>query len=313
MKKFLGRLLLFSFCLSLLLLGLHFFQKKYNRDPPHYALHYQELYQAQTKSNAIIIGASHAVHGIRPALLNSESLQFYNFALNGAGPKFYEQWYKKIFSKEYPKPAVCLYAVDWFMFNEAWLWRSFEVDSEYFSWTLFQECLFDQSFNPTTLVYNRIAFLKYRKQLLDALRLNTENRTFPVKDYDRGFIPFYTPFKAKNFVYEDAVEDLIHAKRQQDAFVGLVKRMQEEGIQVIFVLPPEYQLDEKVYQSEGALYLEALATSLEIPYLNFNTKLRDHRINDEQNNFSDWGHLNAQGSITFSQKLKKALAQLLQE
>lgn len=303
----------FSACLGVLLFGLNIFQSKYNLDPPHYALHYQELYQIETKSNAIIIGASHAVHGIRPSILQTENFQFYNFALNGAGPQFYLKWYEDLFSKQYPKPQVCFYAVDWFMFNEDWLWRDFESDSEYFSSDLFMNCLLSKELNRTALLQNRLAFLKYRKQLLSALRFKTENLAFPVKAYDRGFIPFTTAFKAKNFVYEEDVDLLLSSTAEKKALLLLVEKMQAAGIQIIFVMPPEYQLAAKIYQSAPALFLDSLAKELAIPYLNFNTSLRKDMINNEITNFSDWGHLNAEGSLKFSKALRKEWIKLGKE
>ncbi|MFK8103653.1 MAG: hypothetical protein AB8G15_14060 [Saprospiraceae bacterium] len=310
MKTFLFRLLTFVTFLAVLLLGLNIFQSKYNLDPPHYARHYQELYQVETKSNAIIIGASHAVHGIRPSLLQTENFQFYNFALNGAGPQFYLKWYEDLFSKQYPKPKVCFYAVDWFMFNEDWLWRNFEADSEYFAADLFINCLRSKELNRTALLQNRLAFFKYRKQLLSALSFKTENLAFPVKAYDRGFIPFKTAFKEKNFVYEEDVEMLVSSFDEKKALISLLEKMQAAGIQIIFVMPPEYQLTAEIYQSPPALFLDSLAEVLTIPYLNFNTNLRSDTINSEITNFSDWGHLNAEGSFKFSSALRKEWSKL---
>ena len=55
---------------------------------------------------------------------------FFNFALNGCVPSYYQDWYE-IFENEahYPKPKAIVWCVDWFMFDTDWLWRRITFDS----------------------------------------------------------------------------------------------------------------------------------------------------------------------------------------
>ena len=99
----------------------------------HYYGQFYEMFNHMYKANTIFLGSSRSVYGINPLYLeNVESLEdysFYNFSLNAAGPSYYLQWYD-VFKKEanYPLPDTVVYCVDWFMFDEPWMWRSFNYD-----------------------------------------------------------------------------------------------------------------------------------------------------------------------------------------
>ncbi|MCB0410733.1 MAG: hypothetical protein KDD29_10975, partial [Flavobacteriales bacterium] len=80
----------------------------------HYELQYQEIVQQKKKTDFIILGTSHATHGVRPDVLDSLGYGFYNFAMNGSSPEFYWNWYVNIFAPYHPKPKYCIWATDWF-------------------------------------------------------------------------------------------------------------------------------------------------------------------------------------------------------
>lgn len=104
-----------------------------NRDYHYYGQFY-EMFNQMYKADTIFLGSSRTVYGINPLYLdNADSLQyysFYNFALNAAGPSYYLQWYD-VFKNEanYPLPDTVIYSVDWFMFDDSWMWRRFNYDT----------------------------------------------------------------------------------------------------------------------------------------------------------------------------------------
>jgi hypothetical protein len=92
---------------------------------------FYELYQQDVSADVIILGTSHATHGINPKYLEEQNTghKFFNFALNGSNPTYYYEWYTKLFKESgYPKPKLIIMCVDWFMFDDSWLWRRLSND-----------------------------------------------------------------------------------------------------------------------------------------------------------------------------------------
>jgi hypothetical protein len=92
---------------------------------------FYELYQQDVSADVIILGTSHATHGINPKYLEEKNTgyKFFNFALNGSNPTYYYEWYTKLFKESgYPKPKMIIMGVDWFMFDDGWLWRRLSND-----------------------------------------------------------------------------------------------------------------------------------------------------------------------------------------
>lgn len=92
---------------------------------------FYELYEQVVSADIIILGTSHATHGINPKYLeeNNTGYKFFNFALNGSNPTYYYEWYTKLFNESgYPKPKMVIMCVDWFMFDDSWLWRRLSND-----------------------------------------------------------------------------------------------------------------------------------------------------------------------------------------
>lgn len=92
---------------------------------------FYELYTKTVSADIIILGTSHATHGINPKYLEEKNTdyKFFNFALNGSNPTYYYNWYTKLFAEsEYPTPKMIIMSVDWFMFDDGWLWRRLSND-----------------------------------------------------------------------------------------------------------------------------------------------------------------------------------------
>ena len=100
----------------------------------HYYGQFYEMFMQMYKADTIFLGSSRTVYGINPLYLEGvdslEYYSFYNFALNAAGPSYYLEWYN-VFKNEaqYPLPDTVIYSVDWFMFDDSWMWRRTNYDT----------------------------------------------------------------------------------------------------------------------------------------------------------------------------------------
>ena len=109
-----------------------FYQQYKDRHCYHYFGQYYELFEHVYCADVIFIGTSHCAHGVNPRYIEevNPEYSFFNFALNGSVPSFYQDWYD-IFKNEahYPTPKVIVWCVDWFMCDTGWLWRRITFDS----------------------------------------------------------------------------------------------------------------------------------------------------------------------------------------
>ena len=296
---------LFFSTLALILVLMDFWM---NRElNPHYPLQYSEVFHPKVNADVIILGASHATHGINPKYLEEDHLKVYNFSLNGAGPSFNLKWYRKIFQPNYPKPLYVIYGVHWGMFDESWLKRTFEQDSKYFSYHL----LFNEFGNLKalkTLILNRFAFIRERRQLTNRL-FGKHREVYLLSRYYNGFIPYVRrggldkkrDVKPKN------------SRAQNIAFEELLDEFEKDKIQVIFVEVPGYLPEREAANiSESMELLHKISEERGIFFLDYETK-RITNINTDPSMFSDWVHLNEKGSDAFSKLLKSDLDFLLQQ
>lgn len=108
-----------------------FYQKYSNRESYHYYGQYYELYNNVYDADVWFIGTSHASHGLNPYYVEEACPEhsFFNFALNGSNPAFYEDWWEIVLESGYPMPKVIIWCVDWFMCDDGWLWRRIDFDT----------------------------------------------------------------------------------------------------------------------------------------------------------------------------------------
>lgn len=304
MKAFIKNLSILFFILFLIFFSVNYFQSFYNSSPEHYKLQYEEIIKKKEKVNSIIIGTSHATHSIRPSILDEQGLNFYNFSINGASPGFYTNWFNELFLKEYPIPEYCIFSVDWFMFDDEWLWRHFEQDAEYFPFSVYSTMFFNSQFNKKDLIDNRFPFLKYRKQLTESLKLVRGDSKFIMKEYDKGFVPIKTEDKYRLFERTESQYNFKIKENQVDLFDKLVNRLKSLKVKMIFVMTPEYNIDINEYKGMRSIeIINNISKKNNIPFLNYNTTLRTD-LNENIEYFDDWGHMNAVGSLKFSTLLK---------
>ena len=303
MKKYLAQVLIFGVVFLIPCFLLNVYHKKQTNDPPHYSQVFSEIEENQNNSNGIVIGSSQSGFSVKPSLLDIKDYKFYNFSMNGGGPNYFLNWYNHFFSKGPVKPKVCIYSVNSFMFEEGYLWRYFEVDSEYLSMNRF----FKLFFNPKTidtklLIQNRIPLFKYRNNVFEKIQYFK----YDLSTFDKGYISMetyakslakYNPKNPRNFKFTE---------KQKNAFEDLIQHLQDDGIKVILVNTPEFGLNVEDYlDAQGMDYLISFSKQKNIPFINFNMEHRDEVFNCNAQNFSDWVHLSPQGSKIFSKELAK--------
>ena len=306
MGMFLRKIVFFAIILLLILTLMNYWMD--DESSPHVPLQYDEVFHPKVNADVIILGASHATHGINPKCLESGHLRIYNFALNGANPSFHLEWYRKIFQRYYKKPSHVIYGVHWAMFDSHILKRQLELDSKFFPLHFFIKEMKDlRTLKP--LLLNRFSFMRERKQLLPRLmRLFRKKgrEVCPRSEYYRGYIPFETKRDLGKEVVNPKVEEL-----QWRAFEELLNEFERGGIKVIFVQVPSYLYGfDSPAIAENTRILREMAEKRKIPFLDYQME-RVSSINTNDALFSDSAHLNGKGSEAFSKLLKKDLDSLL--
>ena len=126
-------------------------------------------------------------------------------------------------------------------------------------------------------------------------------------EYYKGYIPWDVPFSGGT-----TTVGCVHNRGEWRKFEKLLDQFEEDGIKVIFVECPEYtgwqSTDREIHNKE----LAELAESRGIPFLNYNAELASD-LNDDNRNYSDWGHLSKRGSTAFSKVLAEDLKPVLAE
>lgn len=303
MKKFLIQSIGFLIIVFTILTILNFRFKQTITPYDYYGFQYKEIFEHEYKANTIIIGTSHATHGIQPALLNDTETTVYNFACDGSNPEFYQNWYHTIFKPNYPKPEKIIFAVEWFFFDTDELWRTFEHDAVYFPRDIyFKSLITNPNLNKTALINNRYPAIKNRRNPQRLLQYDPY--PYLTSEYNAGFIPVkeigrnIEELKIANFNIE---------KDQQKIFENLINTFIQEGIELVFVNPPAYNFTGIQYENSVLQkYYDSICVVNHIPFLQYNTEKRSF-INSDKKYFNDGGHMNYAGSAKFSRMLKNDL------
>jgi hypothetical protein len=263
-------------------------------------------------ADMIIIGASHAAHGINPKYLEKDDLKVFNFGQDGAGPYFFLKWYRKIFQRYYRKPETVIFGVHWVMFESHTLQRQFEHDSNFFPHYFLFEELHDFK-GMKTLILNQFAFIRERKTLPNRLvRLFEKRRRMGPKNlaqYYNGFVPYERKGRLDKKKGTKPKNDEV----QINAFRELLDDFKKDNIQVILVNIPGYlpARDPDNIQESIAL-IHKIAEEKGIPFLDYEME-RITDLNTDPSLFSDWVHLNGKGSDAFTKLLKSDLELLLKQ
>ena len=302
MKRFLKQVCLFCAVIIAIVLSLNTFQKRFNNEPPHYRLQYIETTNTQNQFNGVIIGSSQATHGIRPSILDSTHVDYYNLALNGSSPKFYLKWIDNLFKEYHPKIDCWIVSTDPYFFSGDG-WRNFEQDSEFFPLKDFYKMLFKKTLNQESLVSNKLPLIKYRKRILNSFESNQGIWDFNINDYDKGYITLNRTDsvdlnltrKSKRIITDD-----VKAK-----YVELIDSLSAIGGEIIIIIPPEYNLSpgNYIYQKD---FLELLSKKRGISLYDFNDEVYKEKLQVAEN-FVDFNHLSGKGSKLFSSILMEVL------
>jgi hypothetical protein len=286
--------------IALILLTLCFIEYYLVKVNPYkyYKYSYDEMFNSTVRNN-IIIGASHAVHGINPKYITFDN--FYNFALDGANPSFTLMWYKSLLLK-HKKPNLIIYEVNWFMFDSSWLWRRIEQDSRYLPISIVFELLLNTNINKIKLLKNYLFVLDggdlYNK-IINPIGIVDYNTSY------NGFIALNYNKLAYNKLYCN------YDSSQLNDFVALIQLIKKNKSKLILVQAPEYipDSDSSDRLNQNRL-LEDIANTYQIPFINYNGD-RVSEINYNKNLYADWGHLNKEGSVQFSKLLDNNLSTFL--
>lgn len=308
------------------------------RDFSQHYRQYIEINDNRLNSNAIIIGTSIGAHSIRPSSLNCDKLSFFNFAFNGANPRFYLDWYNSIFSKYYAKPKYCIYEVDegftlnsnirdlkdhykfmpiGLMIKSGHIWNMQYAEQKDYLTSTVKEIL---RLNLLSIVEK----LKWNDTVEDfnketyKFRINRRYEFFE-NDYDDGFIPFITRNKDPLDNSPEDFEDVLRGngknkalKNNREDFEQLITLLKRDDIELILLMCPEYDSPKSKFEtSSGVKYFQEIAKKHDIPFINYNVEYRNDEFNQNPEFFSDKIHMSPIGSEHFSKRLSKDLSQYL--
>lgn len=274
-----------------------------------YILKYEELYNSSKPADIIIIGSSHSAHGINPTEINLPDKRIYNFSFNFAGPRF-QSGLVNLVKKHNKKPELVIFSVDWFMFDDRYLTRSIASDLRFMP-------LHDQTGLPGIIslpkkLLGRL-YVTHESSLLRSLLDNYTGRQQEIDarvllgDYSAGFTPYDGPFVSYNNISGKISTDasLMHE------FIQLTRSLINDGIQLVFIQPPEYLPESDLNNmSINNRIIAKIAQEHGIPFLNYNDE-RKSGLNNDSRYFTDISHLNLLGATTYSRVLSGDIKQLI--
>ena len=130
---------------------------------------------------------------------------------------------------------------------------------------------------------------------------------FVLRYFYKGFVPWEAYFHG----FDGIRRSRYFSQQQYEDFRALLRQIQADGIDIVFVMAPEFRPHETIPQlDEKVALLSSLADEKNIPFLNYNTELISH-INADPRYYSDPGHLNYRGAQAFSRMLFDDLAAIL--
>ena len=204
---------------------------------PHFPLQYEEAFHPKVKADVIIMGASHATHGVHPRYLETDHIKVFNFAFNGASPLFNLNWYQEgVSSRTIPGPRASSTEYTGSCLTASSSGEGLNRTASTFPLRFFLEEFRDLK-TLGTLLLNRFAFIRERRQIMPRIfKKKREREVYPVSRYYQGYIPFETQRDLDK-------KDLANPKIDPDqlkAFEELLNLFEREGIKVIFVEIPDY-------------------------------------------------------------------------
>ena len=123
--------------------------------------------------------------------------------------------------------------------------------------------------------------------------------------YYKGYIPWDVSYNGGS-----EGSSCNYSESEWTSFTALIKKLQEDGAEVIFVQIPEYNAKNIGSRKKYNEKLAAYAKKHGIPFLNYNDELKSE-LNSDPANYSDWGHMSLAGSTKFSEMLAEDLKSIL--
>jgi len=311
MKHFFFKILLFSI---ILIAFLGFWNWRIdNNIYNHEERKYEELYANTKNANAIIMGTSHLLNSLNPKYLDNDVYSFYNYSFPGAGPKFFYNWFSKIYLKNNKEPEFIIYELHWFLFDKPKLYRKLEHDSEFLNYNDYFNLLFDKNHNFKLTLKNRFGLIKYNdfSNFKNLIVKKTDYTPFPIELINDGFVPceLSESHKKKNFgnnLIKYSIDSV-----EKEYFEKLINLFLSKSIKLLFLSSPEYGADPNKYKKlEVNQYLDSFAKKLNIPYMNYNIELYSGEYQN-LDMFSDWNHTNSKGAEKFSVEFRNDLDSML--
>ena len=292
MRLFLKRLLVFLLLLAAVLPPADFLFSRRARlsTRPSIEGWYNLLY-GQIDADLVILGSSRAKNHVDPDILDSVlHTNSYNLGMSGTRIEMQLAQYE-LYRAHNKKPDVIVHCIDVF------------------------------SLLPMTRVYNREQYFPFlwdrdfRKKVFPLVRFTLAER----------FIPFFR-------YYPTYMSDLLHRdssstrkgfhpldlkwdsptvkpvpfgmeERERSLFEQYVEKASNEGIRMVFVLPPLYYRKQVQNLDKMLDYYTELGNRYQIPLLNYYPS----EICRDSTNFMDSNHLNRQGAEAFSDSLARDL------
>jgi hypothetical protein len=294
----------------------------YNTPDVHYIGQFNEIYSQNIKADVIILGTSHANRAVNPYWLEQGStLKYFNFAMDGACPSYYLDWWEQVFVPSgYPTPKLVIYSVDWFMFDSNWLWRRIEQDYKYMRTTdstvgAVPELKSDWSDidSVLTTVFNRVPVIYARDRIFEMF--GTPASVISDKELKIEDCPYYNGQIAITGNYDGAktVANCTPFDNETEDFKKLLDIWKDKGIPVLFLMVPEYLNGRRARQyDEQVGLLNDIASEYNIDFINYN---EEHltKFSGSAEYYYDWGHMNWDGSTEYSKLLHDDLQPYLKK
>lgn len=246
----------------------------------------------------VILGPSHAAHGIDPRRLAEGS--FENFGLDGAGPGYLLGLYR--LARRVRPPARAILVAPAFMFRRDALYRRLEHDAEHLAAVDALALALAPGTRLDLLLFNRFAFLKYRPFLGAGVPAAFTEASWQT----RGFMP-YRGQHARPWVPEPNFHNPADPA-EEAAFAALLDALRTDGVRAVVVQAPLYRPVAILRPAEDAR-LVALVASRGFPLLNYPAD-PGCPIGDDAADFWDWSHLGERGAARFSERLSRDLVRL---
>ena len=270
---------------------------------------WNQIKKGNTPTDLAIFGSSRAFIHINPAILEKElNLNAYNFGLNGS--KFKMQFYRfNLYLKHHPKPKTIVWNLDTFSFSHIdevfqpnqytpfMLWNStlYSALKEYKHTDVWEFILPLYRYRDQTYWKDQIARSKKEKVGKDGLF-----RDEGFKSYNRKWNVDWAKLEKKNSDFD---------VRDYPLLEQLIQRCQQENIQLIFTIAPEYYKGQP-YMLNRDEVINRYKTTLkkyDLPLLDYS----NDSISYQQKYFYNTTHLNNKGAEAFSRALAQDLKALL--